>query len=132
MEAFARRFGLVLGLGLGLGLMLASPDASARELEITWRMGPPTLRLQPESARLVLDLPAEWMPPPDLGALGVRLDPNKTWHFRTGQQRTSASIGQGLRLQIDDRERALWFGLSVMPRAAVAELRFDPMPAQVR
>lgn len=124
-----------LGLALGLGAagLLASPNADARELEITWRMGPPSLRLQPESARLVLNLPAEWMPPADPGPLGVRLDPNKTWQFRTGpQQRTSASIGQGLRLQIDDRRRALWFGLSVLPRAAVAELRFDPMPAQVR
>lgn len=102
------------------------------ELRLSWRMAPPTLRLQPESARLVLTLPIEWMPPPDLGPLGVRLDPNKYWRFRNGPQLTSASIGQGLRLQIEDREHAVWFGLSVLPRAAFATLRFDPLPAQVR
>ncbi len=101
-------------------------------LQLSWRMAPPTLRLQPEGARLVLDLPAEWMPAPDFGRLGRPLDPNKSWTFHGGHQRTSASIGTSLRLSVEDRSRSLWFGISVLPRAAVAVLRFDPVPAQVR
>ncbi len=100
-------------------------------LQLSWRMAPPTLRLQPESARLVLNLPSEWMPPPDLGRFGRPLDPNKRWKFRRAHQLTSASIGAGLRLSVEDRARSVWFGISVMPRAAVAVLRFDPMPPQL-
>ena len=102
------------------------------ELQLDWRLAPPALRLQPEGARLVLSLPSEWMPPADLGRLGIKLDPNRYWRFRSSHQLTSASIGQGLRLSVEDPGRSVWFGLSVLPRAAVAVLHFDPLPAQVR
>jgi hypothetical protein len=125
---------LVLGVSAAM-LVPASAEASQSErlqLEWSWRMAPPTLRLQPEGARLVLNLPSEWLPPPDLGRLGIPLDPNKHWTFRRAHQLTSASIGAGLQLQVVDRSRSLGFGLTVLPRAAVAVLRFDPLPRQVR
>ena len=127
---------------LALGFVLAPVRASASEpgrdagddsgLQLEWRMAPPTLRLQPEGARLVLNLPIEWMPAQDFGRLGRPLDPNKYWNFRGGRQLTSASIGTGLRLSVEDRTRSVWFGISVLPRAAVAVIRFDPLPAQLR
>jgi hypothetical protein len=124
-------------MAAAFAMLLAPASASASgpdevELQLNWRMGPTTLRLQPEGARLVLSLPTEWMPPPDLGRLGIKLDPNRYWRFRSHHQLTSASIGQGLRLSVDDQSHSVWFGLSVLPRAAVAVLRFDPLPAQVR
>jgi hypothetical protein len=138
--ARVRRAASVLAAVAGLALPSAAAaddrggeDGDERvQLQTSWRMAPPTLRLQPEGARLVLDLPAEWMPAPDLGRLGIPLDPNKHWRFRSAHQLTSASIGAGLRLSVEDRTRSVWFGISLLPRAAVAVLRFDPMPAQLR
>jgi hypothetical protein len=120
-----------------LAAMLVPGAAQASQsdrlhLELSWRMAPPTLRLQPEGARLLLQLPPEWLPPPDLGRLGVPLDPNVRWNFHRAGQQTTASLGQGLRLEVVARSRSLGFGLTVLPRAAVAELRFDPLPPHVR
>lgn len=94
---------------------------------LSWSMTPPLLRLQPESARLVLELPREWMPAPDLGRLGYELDTNKHWEFRRATRMTRATLGTSVHLHITDRARAIDFGLSLLPRAAIATLRFDPL-----
>jgi hypothetical protein len=94
---------------------------------LSWSMTPPPLRLQPESARLVLELPREWMPAPDFGRLGYELDTNKHWEFRRATRMTRATLGTSVHLHITDRARAIDFGLSLLPRAAIATLRFDPL-----
>lgn len=94
---------------------------------LSWSMTPPPLRLQPEGARLMLELPSEWMPAPDLGRLGVVLDPNKHWEFRRATRMTRATLGASVHLQVTDRSRSIDFGLSLLPRAAIATLRFDPL-----
>jgi hypothetical protein len=109
-----------------------SPDVSRPDLgstifgtpRLSWSMAPP-LRLQPEGARLTLELPREWMPAPDLGLLGVPLDPNKHWEFRRAERMTRATIGTSVHLQVS--APSIDFGLSLLPRAAVATLRFDPL-----
>jgi hypothetical protein len=94
---------------------------------LSWSTTPPPLRLQPEGARLMLELPREWMPAPDLGWLGVPLDPNKHWEFRRATRMTRATLGTSVHLHISDRSRSIDFGLSLLPRAAIATLRFDPL-----
>lgn len=94
---------------------------------LSWSMTPPPLRLQPEGARLMLELPPEWMPAPDLGRLGVVLDPNKHWEFRRATRMTRATLGASVHLHVTDRSRSIDFGLSLLPRAAIATLRFDPL-----
>lgn len=93
---------------------------------LSWTMAPP-LRLQPEGARLMLELPREWMPAPDLGRLGFPLDTNKHWEFHRATRTTRATLGTSVHLHISDRSRAIDFGLSLLPRAAIATLRFDPL-----
>lgn len=92
---------------------------------LSWSMTPPPLRLQPEGARLMLELPPEWMPAPDLGRLGYALDPNKHWEFRRATRMTRATLGTSVHLHVTDRSRSIDFGLSLLPRAAIATLRFD-------
>jgi hypothetical protein len=92
----------------------------------SWSMAPP-LRLQPEGARLTLELPNEWMPAPDYGVLRIPFDPNKHWQFRRATRTTRATIGASVHLQVTDRSRSIDFGLSLLPRAAIATLRFDPL-----
>jgi hypothetical protein len=93
---------------------------------VSWSMAPP-LRLQPEGARLVLELPPEWMPAPDFGRLGYAFDPNKHWEFHRATRMTRATLGASVHLQVSDRAHSFDFGLSLLPRAAVATLRFDPL-----
>lgn len=131
--------GWLLGVGALLAVSLAAPEASASEPRtsdlgstvfgtprLSWNAGP-RVRLQPEAGRISLELPVEWMPPPDFGFLGLPLDPNKHWDFHNASRWTRASLGTGLRVQINDPRRSVDFGLSVVPRAAVAVLRFDPI-----
>jgi hypothetical protein len=92
----------------------------------SWSMAPP-LRLQPEGARLMLELPREWMPAADLGLLGYTIDPNKHWEFRRSTRMTRATLGTSVHLHVSDRARSIDFGLSLLPRAAIATLRFDPL-----
>lgn len=132
--ASARVAGVLSGLCLCLGLSLPAQAAAPLQLDtpaLEVRGARPNLHLQPESARLVLALPTELMPPPDLGLLGSLtgepMDPNKHWDFRTGAGLGRASLGAGLRLSLDDRGGAFGFDLALLPRAAVAELRFDPV-----
>jgi hypothetical protein len=94
---------------------------------LSWSMTPPPLRLQPEGARLMLELPREWMPAPDFGRLGISLDPNKHWEFRRATRMTRATLGTSVHLHVSDRSRSIDFGLSLLPRAAIATLRFDPL-----
>jgi hypothetical protein len=94
---------------------------------LSWSMAPPLLRLQPESARLMLELPREWMPAPDIGRLGHLFDTNKHWEFRRATRMTRATLGTSVHLHVTDRSRAVDFGLSLLPRAAIATLRFDPL-----
>ncbi|WP_106392692.1 hypothetical protein [Enhygromyxa salina] len=124
----------MLGAAAMMAASLVSPEAVAAEPlgttllgapRMSWRM-PPPLNLQPERARLVLNLPPEWMPAPDFGILGVPLDPSIDWEFRRAQRMTRATIGTSVRLQISDPAHSIHFGLRLMPRAAIAVLRFDP------
>lgn len=95
---------------------------------LTWSM-PPVINLQPQRARLMLNLPSEWMPEPDIGFLaarGISLVPQKEWEFHRAHLRTKATIGPNVVLRIQDRAHSLDFGLRLMPRSAVAVLRFDP------
>jgi hypothetical protein len=94
---------------------------------LSWTMAPPLLRLQPEGARLMLELPPEWMPAADLGLLGIPIDTNKHWEFRRATRMTRATLGTSVHLHVSDRSRAIDFGLSLLPRAAIATLRFDPL-----
>lgn len=128
---------LVGGAAL-LAASLYAPEAAASEGEElslgatvfgtprpNWYVSPP-LHLQPESARLVLYLPSEWMPPPDFGFLGVPFDPNKHWEFRRSTRLTRATLGASVHLHVNDPSHSIDFGLSLLPRAAIAVLRFDP------
>lgn len=127
--------GWVFAAAASLASVLIAPEAAAAEPELgttvfgvprlSWHMAPP-LQLQPERARLMLVLPIEWMPATDLGALGMPLDPNKRWVFHRAQLSTQATIGTSLRLRITDPAHSIDFGLRLMPRAAIAVLRFDP------
>lgn len=94
---------------------------------LSWSMTPPILGLQPEGARLMLELPPEWMPAPDFGRLGYALDTNKHWEFRRATRMTRATLGTSVHLHVSDRSRSIDFGLSLLPRAAIATLRFDPL-----
>ncbi len=119
-------------------MLLGWPErAEAREPEVQLRFEPQlTLRLQPESARLTLDLPPELLPVIEpLPGTGLRLTGTfKQWDFqlpplggRHGSRRgahASASFGAGFRLIVDDPLRAVRFRMSVLPRAAVAEIAF--------
>jgi hypothetical protein len=136
----SKRFvGWVLGAAAMLATTLVAAEAEAsngRALgstafgapRLSWNMAPP-LHLQPESARLVLYLPSEWMPPaPRAGSFGnLILDPNKHWEFRRATRLTRATIGTSVHLHINDPARSIDFGLSLLPRAAIAVLRFDPL-----
>ena len=140
-----RRKRLIAGAAMLAASLLITPEAQAAEPgaeralgstafgvpRLSWNMAP-ELQLQPERARLMLVLPPEWMPTPDFGALGrlgMPLDPSKSWVFRRPQRTshaTSVTIGTSVRLRITDPSRSIDFGLRLMPRAAIAVLRFDP------
>jgi hypothetical protein len=94
---------------------------------MSWTMAPPLLQLQPEAARLMLLLPPEWMPAPDFGLRGVPFDPNKHWEFHRDTRMTRATLGTSVHLQITNSSRSFDFGLSLLPRAALATFSFDPL-----
>jgi hypothetical protein len=121
----SRSIGWMFGAAAMLATALISPDADAKSRP-SWSMAPP-LKLQPEGARLTLELPPEWMPPPDLGVLRFPLDPNKHWEFQRDTRMTRATLGTSVHLHVSDRARSIDFGLSLLPRAAIATLRFDPL-----
>jgi hypothetical protein len=142
-SARSRRLGWVVGAAAMLASMVWSPSAEASSPSgpnlgstifgtprVSWSVAPP-LRLEPEGARLVLDLPREWMPAPDVGRLGFLLEPNKHREFRQAARTTRATIGTSVHLHVTDRAHSIDFGLSLLPRAAIATLRFDPL-ARVR
>lgn len=137
----SRMIGWVVSSAAMLATALLSPDADAAKGDRSmptlgtaffgtprpsWSMAPP-LRLQPEGARLTLDLPREWMPAPDYGVLRIPFDPNKHWEFRRDTRMTRATLGASVHLQVTDPSRSVDFGLSLLPRAAIATLRFDPL-----
>lgn len=137
----SRLLGWVVSAAAMLAAALVSPDAHAGKGDRSmptlgaalfgtprpsWSMVPPLL-LQPEHARLTLELPREWMPAPDFGVLRMPLDPNKHWEFRRDTRLTRATLGTSVHLQVSDRSRSIDFGLSLLPRAAIATLRFDPL-----
>lgn len=129
----------LMAVGVGLAGCLVAGTAHAdepqpsRELGATafgtprlaWNAAPP-LRLQPEGARLMLELPPEWMPEPDYGRLGRAFDPNKHWEIHRAVT-TRWTLGTQVHLHVTDPAHSIDFGLSLMPRAAFAVLRFDPI-----
>jgi hypothetical protein len=134
----ARFAGWLAGAAALAATALIAPEAAAADGETfslmstvfgppnrQWTMAPP-LHLQPEGARLVLYLPSEWMPPPDYGVLGVPFDPNKHWEFRRSSALTRATLGTSVHLHVNDPSHSIEFGLSLLPRAAIAVLHFDP------
>ena len=86
----------------------------------------PNLHLQPERARVTLQLPPEWMPPPTVNIRGLYLPTTKDFDFR-GSFHTRATIGSRIALHISAPRQAVDFGLSFSGRSAVAILRFDPI-----
>lgn len=134
-----------LALGLGLALWGAAPEASAAEpgqdtgegyvfdagktrfgtARMSWNFAP-TLHLQPERARVTLQLPPEWMPAPTVNIRGLYLPTTKNFDFR-GSFHTRATIGSRIALHISAPQQAVDFGLSFSGRSAVAILRFDPI-----
>jgi hypothetical protein len=138
----------LLALGVSAGVLVSgsalagegpSEDASVQS---SWRVAPPTLSLQPEAARLFLHVPPEWLPPPELHGLRP-FEPDQRLRF-TPEWRPAwncASRGSGvlctmggppLTLEVEDRLGSLGFSVTVLPRAAVAVLRFDPLPPWLR
>lgn len=141
-----RRAGwLALGLSFGLALLGAAPEASAAEPDqasdsgfvldpgktrfgtprLSWNFAPP-LQLQPERARVTLQLPEEWMPSPTVNIRGLYLPTTKDFDFR-GSFHARATIGSRIHFHISAPRQAVDFGLSFSGRAAVAILRFDPI-----
>lgn len=140
MSTARRQPARMLASGVLVAALLMPASARAAEGEgdsksTSWRLPPPTLRLQPEGARLFLNLPPELMPPPELGGFGP-FEFRERLIFVRGQESarrvTASTLGASLRFELEDRARSLGFGLTVLPRAAVAVLRFDPLPPQVR
>lgn len=119
--------------GILIGSLLVAPSVDAAEpYELQVRFEPlPNVGLQPESARLVLDLPREVLPARQTW-YGLDFDGTfKDWEFEVitpGRVRmrklASASLGAGFRLIVDSPDRAVRFRMSVLPRAAVAVLSF--------
>ena len=128
------RVGIGLGMLLAALVTLAPAQAQARDRLVLsaprLQTPPPNLHLQPESARLVLQLPVELMPQADTGRLGQTFDPNKYWDIGK-RVPAHARLGQGLGLSVSDPRHAVQFQLSVMPRVAVAILRFDFLGAKL-
>ena len=134
-----RAAGWLLGAAAMFAAALVAPEASAAAPSIDgpsfdtphlrWS-GTSNLELQPHYARVMLPLPSEWMPAPDLGYLGSRgisLVPQKEFEFSRRGLTTQAVIGPNVYLRIEDRAHSVAFGLRLMPRSAVAVLRFDPI-----
>jgi hypothetical protein len=132
VDRLAARLTLVAAILLGSQAVARRAEASdEHRLEV--RFEPlPLVGLQPESARLVLELPASMLPPRQTW-YGFDFDGSiREWDFRVPpvgrairtSQRASASLGAGFRLVIDDPRRAVRFRMSVLPRAAVAVLSF--------
>ena len=129
-----RAVGWLLGAAAMIAAAFVAPEANAAEPSfdtprLRWA-GTSNLELQPHYARVMLPLPSEWMPAPDLGLLGARgisLVPQKEFEFHRRGLTTQAVIGPNVYLQIEDRAHYVAFGLRLMPRSAVAVLRFDPM-----
>lgn len=143
----SRRPGRVLAtwsvaLGLGLGVAGISAEAEAAEPStdyqieygktrfgtprLAWSMAPP-INLQPERARLMLALPPEWMPAQDEGVLRLYLPTTKDFDFHGAMLSARATVGSEMHLHLSAPAKALDFDLSIMPRGAVAVLRFDPI-----
>lgn len=113
----------------------AGEGSSDADVQSSWRLPPPSLRLQPEAARLFINLPPEWMPPREHGRLGPFEFRERLIFVRELQSSghvAASTLGAALRFELEDRARSLGFGLTVLPRAAVAVLRFDPLPPQLR
>jgi hypothetical protein len=116
----------LLAVGALAGVLVpASARAGEGEpasVQSRWRLTSPTLSLQPEVARVFLTVPPELLPPPEL------------WWLRPFELGGSGHVFIYLpaQIQVVDRSRSLGFGVTVLPRAAVAELRFDPLPAWIR
>jgi len=125
-----------LGGSLGFATQAEARDRAGNreEYKLEVRFEPlPIVRLQPESARLVLDLPIGMLPKPQTW-YGLEFDGTfKDWDFDVIQlarsshrlhHRGRASLGAGFRLVVDDPRRTVRFRMNVLPRAAVAELSF--------
>jgi len=93
---------------------------------LSWSMAPP-MHLQPERARLILTLPSEWMPTPDPGQVRIHIPTTKDFEFQRERLNATARVGSEIRLHLTVPRHALDFDLSLMPRAAIAVLRFDPV-----
>lgn len=113
-----------------------NPSSDDASVQSSWRPTPPTLSLQPEPARLFLSLPPEWLPPSESRS---RLGPFELDEWLPIWRCTSSpdcvvctSVGLNARLDVEDRSGLVGFRITVLPRAAVAELRFDPLPPWLR
>lgn len=126
---------MIMGILLGSLAMPSLASAAVGEggtFDLEVHFEPlPNLGLQPEPARLVLELPRELLPVPQRWH-GLDFDGSiKEWRFEvvtTGRVRmrklASASVGAGLRIVVDSPTRAVRFRMSVLPRAAVAVISF--------
>ncbi len=136
MPSFVARSLTIVGILLGSlalpSLALAGEGKRSDPFELEVHFEPlPHVGLQPEPARLVLDLPRELLPVPQRWH-GLDFDGTiKEWRFEVvtpGRVRmrklASASLGAGLRIVVDSPTRAGRFRMSVLPRAAVAVISF--------
>lgn len=124
----------------------AEPDAAKPALgstafgvpRPTWYAPQFQIQLQPERARLMLFLPKEWMPAPDPGVLaamgfsgveGMDSLPaslGTQWVFHQRHSMLTATMATSVGLEISAPYHSVDFQLRLMPRAAIAVLRFDP------
>ena len=135
MPSFVARSLTIMGILLGslaLPSIAVAGEGKRDALELEVHFEPlPHVGLQPEPARLVLDLPRELLPLPQRWH-GLDFDGTiKEWRFEVvtpGRVRmrklASASLGAGLRIVVDSPTRAVRFRMSVLPRAAVAVISF--------
>lgn len=98
-----------------------------------------TLSLQPEAARVFLRVSPEWLLPSDR-RLAPR-DPRAmflrewtpSWSCAAGSHAVRCTVaGPPIQLELEHRSRRIGFGVTVLPRAAVAVLRFDPVAPWIR
>jgi hypothetical protein len=135
MPSFVARSLTIMGILVGspaLPSIAAASEGTRDPFELEVHLRPlPHVGLQPEPARLVLDLPRELLPIPRSWH-GLDFDGTiKEWRFEVvtpGRVRmrklASASLGAGLRIVVDSPTRAVRFRMSVLPRAAVAVISF--------
>lgn len=121
-------------LALGVTACVLVPESARAEspseqasVQTSWRMLPPTLSLQPEAGRVFLRVAPEWLPPPDRRLV------LPSWSCPARSRPVVCTVvGPPIQLQLEHRSRALGFGVAVLPRAAVAMLRFDPVAPWIR